>query len=80
MVKQVILSKEASEERKSILSYWRTRNKSDVFSRKLDQIFRTHFELLQANPKLGKPIGIKDLRALVVRDYLFIYKETNDTF
>jgi len=76
MAKPIVLSHQASADRKQILEYWITRNRSNTYSIKLDRIFRENFEILSSYPKLGRLLGIKEIRALVVRDYLFAYQET----
>lgn len=76
MAKPIILSQEANADRKQILEYWFARNRSNTYSIKLDKIFRENFEILSSHPKLGRLLGIKDIRAMVVRDYLFVYQET----
>ena len=76
MVKPVILSQEANVERKNILEYWKERNQSNAYSKKLDNIFRENFKLLSTYPKIGRLLGFEELRALLVKNYLIIYKET----
>jgi toxin YoeB len=46
MAKQIIWSKLAQKNRKSILQYWTERNKSNIYSLKLNQILVDTIELL----------------------------------
>ncbi|MBK7763240.1 MAG: type II toxin-antitoxin system RelE/ParE family toxin [Bacteroidetes bacterium] len=78
MVKSVILTLEADVERKQILQYWNERNHSNNYSKKLDKVFRANFNMLASFPKMGKSLGINDLRVLVVKDYLFVYREIEE--
>ena len=78
MAKRVIWSKDAQENRKDILEYWNNRNKSRVYSRKLNQLFIEAVKLIAVYPEIGKLTEYKDVRIKIVRDYLVIYRaETN---
>lgn len=47
MVKQVVWSVQAQNDRKQILEYWRLRNKSNTYSKKLNQLFKDSIKLIQ---------------------------------
>lgn len=79
MAKQVVWSPRALSDRKNILDYWRNRNKSFVYSQKLDSIFRETVKLIREYPKIGKPTDDKQVRIKVVRDYLLIYEEAESS-
>jgi toxin YoeB len=76
MVKQIIWSKLALQDRRNILEYWIKRNKSNSYSRKLNQIFIETADLISKHPKIGKQTELAGIRYKVVRDYLFTYRET----
>ena len=76
MVKQIIWSRLAHNDRLDILDYWIKRNKLTVYSKKLNQIFEDTSELISKHPKIGKQTEIKDIRFKIVKDYLFTYRET----
>ena len=40
MVKQIIWSKRAKEDRKEILEYWLVRNKSNIYPLKINNVFK----------------------------------------
>jgi toxin YoeB len=75
MVKKIVWSATAQNDRKEILLYWKQRNKSDSYSRKLNYLFNDAANLIAKFPKVGKPSGYNDTRIKVVRDYLIVYKE-----
>ncbi len=75
MAKKIVWSAKAQNDRKEILEYWKERNKSILFSRKLNQLFNDAATAISKFPKMGKPTGHKDTRVKVVRDYLMVYKE-----
>ncbi|MEJ2053659.1 MAG: type II toxin-antitoxin system RelE/ParE family toxin [Calditrichaceae bacterium] len=78
MVKKVIWSRLAHDDRLKILVYWKKRNKSDTYSKKLNQIFKYTAKLISKYPKIGKRTEIDGIRYKVVNVYLFTYRETKD--
>jgi plasmid stabilization system protein ParE len=78
MVKQIIWSKRAQSDRKAILEYWILRNKSNKYSRRLNQIFEDSADLISKYPKIGRRTEIPEIRVKIVRDYYmtFLEKET----
>src|SRR4051812_15911834 len=79
MAKKIIWSETAQKDRKEILLYWKNRNKSSAYSKKLNLLFNDAADIIASFPKIGKPSGYKDSRIKIVKDYLLIYKEF-DTF
>jgi toxin YoeB len=75
MVKQIIWTERAQDDRKKILDYWRQRNKSAIYSRKLNQLFREAIGIIKDYPQIGKPTNDKSARLKIVKDYLIIYQE-----
>ena len=76
MAKEVVWSLCAQKERKEILEYWRLRNKSNTYSKKLNQLFKESVKLITDFPQIGKPTDDINTRIKIVRDYLIIYEET----
>ncbi len=74
MAFKIVWTDRARLDRKEILTYWNNRNKSNRYSRKLNLLFNNSIERLQDFPLIGKAIGYKDTRYLIVRDYLIFYK------
>lgn len=79
MAKKIVWSEAAQNDRKEILLYWKNRNKSLVYSKKLNKLFNDAAEIIAKFPKIGKPSGYKDSRIKIVKDYLLVYKES-ETF
>jgi toxin YoeB len=75
MVKKIVWSATAQSDRKEILLYWKRRNKSNSYSKKLNYLFTDAANLIAKFPKVGKPSGYNDTRIKIVRDYLIVYKE-----
>jgi toxin YoeB len=76
MAKEVVWSLRALKERKDILDYWRLRNKSTSYSKKLNQLFKESVKIITDFPQIGKPTDDLNTRIKIVRDYLIIYEET----
>ena len=76
MVKQIIWSRLAHNDRLNILKYWIEKNKSISYSKRLNQIFENTADLISRYPKIGKPTEVNGIRYKIVKDYLFTYRET----
>ena len=76
MVKQVIWSLRAQNDKKEILDYWRQRNKSNTYSKKLNELFKESIKIILDFPQIGKVTDDTKARIKIVRDYLIIYEET----
>ena len=79
MVKQIIWSQRSQNDRKQILEYWRNRNKSNTYSKKLDKRFREALNIIRDYPQVGKQTDDQKARIKIVKDYLLIYEETEDS-
>jgi addiction module RelE/StbE family toxin len=75
MVKKVVWSETAQNDRMEILLYWKQRNKSDSYSKKLNYLFTDAVDLIAKYHKVGKASGYNETRIKIVRDYLIVYKE-----
>ncbi|MBT1706042.1 type II toxin-antitoxin system RelE/ParE family toxin [Chryseosolibacter indicus] len=51
-------------------------NKSSVYSKRLDQLFRGSIKLIVDFPQIGKPTDDANTCVKIVKDYLIIYEET----
>lgn len=76
MVKQVVWSLRAQNDRKEILNYWRLRNKSNTYSKKLNQLFKDSIQIIKDFPQIGKLTDDRNTRIKIVKDYLVFYEET----
>ena len=78
MAKQVIWSRIAKQQRQDILKYWTQRNKSNVYSKKLDKLFKEASKRISQTSYIGRQSDDKSVRIKIVRDYLLIYEISND--
>lgn len=80
MAKEVVWSLRARDERKHILQYWRLRNKSSAFSRKLNQLFAESVKIITDFPQIGKLTDDPNIRIKIVKDYLIAYEESETKY
>jgi toxin YoeB len=74
MAKEIRWSVRADRDRIAILEYWANRNKSTVYSNKLNKLFIKKVEALAELPDSGKPTKNLSVRIKIVRDYLLYYR------
>jgi toxin YoeB len=78
MVRRIVWVLQAQKDRIQILSYWKNRNKSITFSRKLERLFRESLDIVCKYPFIGKPTDIPNVRIKIVVKYLLIYEITDN--
>lgn len=78
MAKQIKWTKTAQQDRTEIFDYWNNRNKSNVYSKKLNRLFIENINLLSLHPKLGREYGKENIRLSVVKDYLIVYQDLEE--
>ena len=76
MAKQIIWSLRAQNDKKEIFEYWTQRNKSNHYSKKLNQFFKNSIRLLVEHPYIGKSTDDTSVRIKIVKQYLLIYEVT----
>ena len=76
MVRQVVWSLRAQKDRRDILNYWRLRNKSNTYSKKLNQLFKNSIQIIKDFPQIGKSTDDPNTRIKIIKDYLLFYEET----
>ena len=67
-------TEKANLERKEILQYWITRNKSKTYSSKLNKLFIDSLAKVSESPTIGRPTEFDHVRVKIVRDYLLFYE------
>ncbi len=75
MAKPIIWSFRAQQDRKAILEYWIMHNQSNLYSKKLNQIFEDTAELVSRHPNIGKKTDVPEVRIKIIKDYYFTYRE-----
>jgi toxin YoeB len=78
MAARIIWSALALQQKKEIFDFWNERNKSKVYSRKLNKLINDAAELILTHPKLGRKTDFQDVRLKIVRDYWLAYRVKQD--
>jgi addiction module RelE/StbE family toxin len=76
MAVKIVWTNLAKSDRKDIFTYWNTRNSSKLYSKKLNDLFNKHIETLINHPRIGKQTNYRNIRFLIVRDYLIFYEQS----
>lgn len=66
MVKRIVWSKFALENKLEILIYWANRNKSNIYSRKLNKLFLVSAKLIRDYQSLGKRTDDQKIKYIIV--------------
>ncbi|MFV0565176.1 MAG: type II toxin-antitoxin system RelE/ParE family toxin [Flavobacteriaceae bacterium] len=77
MVGKIIWTENAKNELVEILQYWIHRNKSNLFSIKLNTLIKEQLNLILDFPEIGKASDIPNVRIKMVHDYLLYYEFIN---
>lgn len=77
MVKQIIWSKRAKEDRKEILEYWLVRNKSNIYPLKLNNVFKEAIQWIADHPFVRRKTDFPGVYVKRVRDYLILFEDTD---
>ena len=78
MVKRIIWTKPALEDKLKILIYWKNRNKSNIYSQSLNRIFKETTRLVRDQPSLGRETEDPKVKYIIVRDYLLFFEITSN--
>lgn len=74
--RKIIWTEKAIQSRKSIFQYWNTRNKSTLYSKKLNKLFTEALVLVSKFPVSPITSQIDNVRLKLVGDYQIIYEIT----
>lgn len=64
----------ARKQRDHVFNFWNRRNKSTVYSKKLNLAIRQRTDLLRVHPEMGKPTNFKNTRAVIMSHYSILYQ------
>ena len=57
--------------------YWNKKNKSNLYSLKLNKLLIEATELLASHPLTGRSTNIQNVRVKIIRDFLMVYSFTD---
>lgn len=75
MVKQIIWTQSAQQNRIAILQYWQRHNQSNAYSKKLNLLFRKAISLIALHPKIGHVSNMEGVRIKPVKNYIIFLNE-----
>lgn len=78
MAKEIIWTKTAVQDRIKIYQFWASRNKSDLYSEKLEMLFSKAAKLLSEFPDIGTSTDLQGVRVKIIRDYKMFYLNEKD--
>jgi len=79
MAKRIVWSVKAKDDKKEILKFWRNKNKSSVYPKKLNQLLKVAVKSLAESKIPRKKTNYGNAFVKIVRDYLIIFEEDNTT-
>ena len=71
--RKIVWSLQAKNNRIQILEYWIEHNKSNEYSKKLNNLFKEAVEFIAEFPTIGKLTDDNLARIKIVRDYWIVY-------
>ena len=78
MARKIIWSANAKADKIEILKYWVVRNKSNLYSKKLNILLKEAVNLIAISPGIGHLTIKENIRVKIIRDYLIIYEIATD--
>lgn len=75
MAKKIIWSKLALENKLEILTYWIIRNRTNVYSRKLNRLLIESAKSIRDFQSLGKATQDPKVKYIIIANYLMFYEE-----
>ncbi|WP_312824304.1 type II toxin-antitoxin system RelE/ParE family toxin [Epilithonimonas sp.] len=79
MAEKIVWTLKAKNELVEILQYWINRNKSNVFSLKLNSLIEAQLNLILEQPKIGRKTDIPNVYIKIIHKYLLYYEFVNGT-
>ena len=77
--RKIIWSHKANIKLFLILEFYSERNKSATYSKRIFRKFKKELSLLKTQPDLGTKTDDKQIRGLIVEDFIMFYEATIDT-
>lgn len=78
MAKKIVWTETAVKDRFEIYRFWLWHNKSDTYSKKLEQLFEESSKMLSKFPGMGTKTDYQGVRVKVVRNYKIFYQAFDD--
>ncbi len=79
MAKKVVWTQTAIQDRVKIYQYLANKNKSNLYSEKLERLFDEGAKLLSEFPEIGTQTDFQNIRVKVIRTYKLFYLNQPDS-
>ncbi len=79
MVRKIEWTLEGRVSKLEILQYWNDRNKSNIYSKKLNKLFTDSLKAIVRHPHFGKPTEESNIKVITARFYDIFYRELPDS-
>jgi toxin YoeB len=76
MVRRLVWSIEARNSRKNIFNYWNNRNKSKVYSNRLNQLVNSNLAMVLKFPEFGNSTKNELIKFVIISHFEVIYITT----
>lgn len=76
---KIVWTSTAIKQRNYIFDYWNERNKSKIYSQKLNIKIKERIRLLKTNPNLGIKTEFKETRAISLGHFSVFYKKIDSS-
>lgn len=76
---KIIWSSKALFDKKEILEFWISKNKSNIYSKKLNLLIEQKLQQISENPNSGIQTNIENIRAILVENYYIHYSIKHET-
>lgn len=76
MARRLIWSVTAQNSRKNLFDYWNNRNKSKVYSNKLNLLFNENLKIVVQFPEFGNSATNDNIKYVIISHFELIYKIT----
>ncbi|PVX44849.1 toxin YoeB [Flavobacterium sp. 103] len=78
VARRIVWTSSAKLQLKTIFEYFNFRNKSKVYSLKLNTLIQTGLKILLQHPNIGKKTDFINVRGLLIENY-YVFYEINKT-
>jgi toxin YoeB len=79
MAKKIVWTQTAIQDRLKIYQFWVYKNKSDLYSEKLEKLFNEGAKLLSEFPEMGTQTDFQDIKVKMMRNYKLFYLNQQDS-
>jgi len=79
MARKIEWTRTSIQDRFEIYQFWSKKNKSDSYSKKIENLFNEAATLISQFPEIGTETDFPGLRVKIVKSYKLFYTEQPDT-